>query len=458
MKRILTILSILIPFFVSSFTFANPTGPLFKITSSGQSIQASATLCLNARGPLSCQDYNLSGLLLSILTTITNHTYPYAGIKINTAGYSIANLGIDCTPIPNGYCLFSVNGTTPKNIILIQTGSLTLSPATLPTANLDNTYNATITAVGGVGPYTFSVTSGSLPPGLSLNSNTGVITGTPTSTGTFPFTITATDTHSSRIGMQDYSIVVSLLFTEYSIPTPNSGPIDITSGPDGNLWFTEHTGNKVTKLTTSGNFTEYTIPTAASFPIGITQGPDLNLWFTENTANKISNITTLGVITEYSIPSASSAPTYITSGPDGNLWCTQPGARYIGRITTSGTITEFSSTGIRPTGITQGPDGNLWYTDFFTSTISKIPTVGSPRTAYPTPTINSAPNIITQGPDGNLWFTESNANKIGRITTSGVITEFDIPTPNSQPFGITLGPDNKIWFTEFVGNKIAKIG
>ena len=49
-----------------------------------------------------------AGTTLSITTTIPHHTYPNAGIKINTAGYSIAS---GCTPAANGYCLFSVSDT-----------------------------------------------------------------------------------------------------------------------------------------------------------------------------------------------------------------------------------------------------------------------------------------------------------------------------------------------------------
>ena len=69
-------------------------------------------------------------------------------------------------------------------------------------------------------------------------------------------------------------------------PTPDSQPEQITVGPDGNLWFTEHIGNKVGQVTTDGVFTEFPVPTAGSIPFGITAGPDGNLWFTEEAANR----------------------------------------------------------------------------------------------------------------------------------------------------------------------------
>ena len=58
---------------------------------------------------------------LNITTTIPNHSYTNAGIKINTTGYSLKNAGTDCVPISNGYCLFSVSDTSTKAISL--TGS-----------------------------------------------------------------------------------------------------------------------------------------------------------------------------------------------------------------------------------------------------------------------------------------------------------------------------------------------
>src|SRR5260370_26054653 len=79
--------------------------------------------------------------------------------------------------------------------------------------------------------------------------------------------------------------------SEVAIPTAASGPHGITSGPDGNIWFTESSANKIGRITPSGTITEFPIPTAGSFPNGITSGPNGNLWFTEFVGNKIGEIT-----------------------------------------------------------------------------------------------------------------------------------------------------------------------
>ena len=113
------------------------------------------------------------------------------------------------------------------------------------------------------------------------------------------------------------------VITEYSIPI-DSGAWGITSGPDGNLWFTDpNGGGKISRITTAGVVTDYSVPTATSFLADITGGSDGNLWFTEQIGNKIGRITTTGVITEYVIPTTNSGPTGITSGPDGNIWFTE---------------------------------------------------------------------------------------------------------------------------------------
>jgi virginiamycin B lyase len=104
--------------------------------------------------------------------------------------------------------------------------------------------------------------------------------------------------------------------TEYARPTPDSGPLGITAGPDGALWFTEWYKSKIGRIPTSGTFTEYVVPTANSNPLIITVGPGGALWFAESGNNKIGRITTSGTFTEYPL-SANSEPYIITAGPDG---------------------------------------------------------------------------------------------------------------------------------------------
>jgi len=69
-------------------------------------------------------------------------------------------------------------------------------------------YSETISADGGIAPFTFSITTGSLPPGLTINASTGVVSGTPTTSGIYSFTVTITDSNSDT-GAQLFSITIA---------------------------------------------------------------------------------------------------------------------------------------------------------------------------------------------------------------------------------------------------------
>jgi virginiamycin B lyase len=303
---------------------------------------------------------------------------------------------------------------------------------------------------------------------------------------------------------------------EFSLPTPGSCPGGITAGPDGALWFTEEGGSedgtaKIGRMTTTGVLTnEFDIPVTANptpctdplfvAPLDqITTGPDGALWFTLPRDNKIGRITTAGVLDPpggYPLPVPGSQPEAIAVGPDGNLWFTELLANGIGRITTAGGPVHFPTGGIGPSDVTTGPDGALWFTEAFGNAIARMTTNGAVTSRFPV-TPGSGPSGIAQGP-GGLWFTESNTNAIGRITTSGQVAEysgtgagpsaiaegqdaalwftesenntvgritssgvitnhFPLAAPGSEPSDITKGPDGALWFTEFLGNKIGRI-
>lgn len=84
--------------------------------------------------------------------------------------------------------------------------AITITPTALPNAIINIAYgNKFITADGGTAPYTYSVTVGTLPTGITLNSTTGLISGTSTVNGLKTFTVTATDTLAAT-GTQILSI------------------------------------------------------------------------------------------------------------------------------------------------------------------------------------------------------------------------------------------------------------
>jgi streptogramin lyase len=228
----------------------------------------------------------------------------------------------------------------------------------------------------------------------------------------------------------------------------------VTSGPDGNLWFTDPTGG-VGRITPDGSSSTCFPLVSGSNPEGIVSGPDGNLWFLEPNGGTVGKVTPTGTITTYSVPTSSNFistivnPSDIASGADGNIWFTELGDNQIGQITPTGTITEFDvpTSGAHPSGIASAADGNLWFTESGANQIGKISPTGT-ITEFPIPTTNSQPWAIAAGPDGNLWFTEMGADQIGRITPTGTVTEFPV---SAEATSITTGSDGNIWFTESDG-------
>jgi hypothetical protein len=89
---------------------------------------------------------------------------------------------------------------------------LAISPPTLPDGLYGSAYgNQMLSATGGMPPYTFSVTSGALPPGISLSPG-GMLSGTPTAAGAYNFTVTAQDNSPSppgpNTGSQAYTLTI----------------------------------------------------------------------------------------------------------------------------------------------------------------------------------------------------------------------------------------------------------
>jgi len=133
------------------------------------------------------------------------------------AGLTLSNLGvISGTPTAGGSFGFTVSVSDLEGRPATKNFSLTINPNDprittefLNYGTVNEAYpSATLSATGGRSPYTWAVTSGSLPAGLALNAGTGEISGTPTTAGTSSFTVRVTDA-GSRTASKTLSIAIN---------------------------------------------------------------------------------------------------------------------------------------------------------------------------------------------------------------------------------------------------------
>jgi hypothetical protein len=169
----------------------------------------------------------------SVTLAATGGTTPYSwSLSAGSlpAGLSLSSGGvISGTPTASGTVSFTVRvadssapaKTATANLSIAVAAGVTplqITTTSLPDGQVSSSYSKGLTATGGTTPYTWSITAGSLPAGLSLGASTGQITGTPTATGTSSFTVSVKDSSGpQQTDTQVLSIFVSAATTGTSV-------------------------------------------------------------------------------------------------------------------------------------------------------------------------------------------------------------------------------------------------
>jgi Putative Ig domain/Pectate lyase superfamily protein len=137
--------------------------------------------------------------------------------------------------------------------------TLQITTSSLPAGTVGASYSTSLGASGGTPPYQWSVSAGSLPSGLSLNSGSGAISGTPSTSGSFNLTAKVQDSAQQ-------SISANLLISISAAPTPASLSITTTSLPSGSVG-----SSYSAQLVATGGTAPYQWSvTAGSLPAGLT--------------------------------------------------------------------------------------------------------------------------------------------------------------------------------------------
>ncbi|WP_460828383.1 putative Ig domain-containing protein, partial [Marilutibacter aestuarii] len=237
--------------------------------------------------------------------------------------------------------------------LVVAAPTIVLDPATLAAGTAGQAYAATVSATGGSAPYSFAVSAGSLPTGLSL-ANDGTLSGTPTEAGSFNFAVTATDAHG-QTGMQSHAL---------EIATP---ALDVTPGV---LEAVVAGAQFRQALTIHGGIAPYTVTLAGTLPQGVqfdrdsrsfsgrpTESGTFSLTLTVNdstTGNRATLTRSFELVVQ--------APALAMTPAAGDLPTAAAGVAYAQAFAAEGGIAPYGyalASGTLPAGLALAADGTL---------------------------------------------------------------------------------------------------
>jgi hypothetical protein len=311
-------------------------------------------------------------------------------------------------------------GTASKGVNITVTESttpLSITTTSLPSGTVGVSYGANLSATGGKTPYTWSITNGNLPLGLSLSTG-GLISGTPTTAGTYNFTIQVKDSSSPQ-QTAPKSLSITITSGGYSI----SGRVTLNGSGFSEVTMTG-TGLTPTTTDSNGNYAfggaqngSYTITPSKS---GYTFTPSSRS-ITVNNANYTvpdftATQTTEGILSvspsdrfdssgSQGGPFSPSSKTYTLSNTGGSSinWTSSKGQSWVSLSSTSGTLSPGGSTTVT---VSINSNANSLSPSNYVDTVSFTNTTNgngnTTRTVnltvnYSTPTITIGPTSVNFG-------------------------------------------------------------
>ncbi|MDD2856341.1 MAG: DUF1566 domain-containing protein, partial [Desulfuromonadaceae bacterium] len=204
-----------------------------SITSAGatKDIPFTATAYSTIFGTITDQSTNLpvSGATVTLntgtaITTDASGFYDFGPLVPATYSITVTKTGYQNASNSASNLIVSTTQNAKADFVLPTVGTFNITSTMLPSATAGTAYSSRVMVTGGTFPYTFSKVYGNLPDGLTLDTNTGIISGTPSGSGSFTFAIGVTD-NTGAYSEREFTIdlTATLAITTSSIPRALTG-------------------------------------------------------------------------------------------------------------------------------------------------------------------------------------------------------------------------------------------
>lgn len=287
--------------------------------------------------------------------------------------------------------------------------ALTITTPATQTALSGNQFSLQIVASGGTGGNQFTLASGSLPVGLALETNTGLISGVPTTAASATIAIRVTDNSSASATTSSFLINTGWIVSTYAgngsaTTSGNGGPATsagmqphaLSVKSDGTVYFSDVSDSSLRKVDSNGDVQVVTNPGSTVTGLVVRDNGDLLYNFYSGSSPIKKFAASNSATSNYSALSPTfSMPRGLISDQAGNLYLADAGNHVIRKIAADGSMTTVAGNG---SGSSSG-DGSA-------ATSAAI----------------NYPGDVAVGSDGSLYITELNGNAVRRVSSSGVIS------------------------------------
>lgn len=213
----------------TNFALTNSAGAAMTIAVTGGTPQAAGigtTFALPLQATVSDIDGNpVAGTHVTFSVSASGASAALSSATAVTNNTGLASVNATANNLVGTYnVIASVSGVANQAVFaLTNTASIVgIVTASLPTGAVGSAYTATFSATGGLAPYSWAIPASSLPAGLTLNATSGVLSGTPSASGTFSFPVTVADS-SGQSAMRQLSVTFHPLLS-LSLPTGTQQP------------------------------------------------------------------------------------------------------------------------------------------------------------------------------------------------------------------------------------------